>query len=164
MTAKTYQIIKRIKKQIGQQKIVLEIGSLNINGSIKDIFNDAESYIGIDKEKGNNVDIVMNAHQLKFKNNKFDCVLALGIFEHDDKWWESLKEIRRVLKKNGWFILQVPSIHVHIHNQPDYWRFTPDGVKSIMKKFKDVTIKKYYRNVDNYPQMIRIIAYGRRNS
>ena len=163
MTPKTKEIVRRIKKRIERQRSVLDIGSLDINGSVKDIFEDAERYVGVDIVSGSNVDMVMNAHKLKFDKESFDCVLALGLFEHDNAWWKSLEEIKRVLKHKGWFILQVPTI-VDSHNPPDYWRFTKQGVKEIMKDFKNVKIIKYYRNIYDfkYLRFVRYVAYGQK--
>lgn len=47
---------------------------------------------------------------IPFKNNEFDVVLALDVLEHfkEVKCIQGLKEINRVLKSNGKFILSIP--------------------------------------------------------
>lgn len=50
-----------------------------------------------------------DAHNLKFKNDSFDAVFALEVLEHVFEPVVVLKEIYRVLKKNGYAIFLVPS-------------------------------------------------------
>ena len=53
--------------------------------------------------------MVGDAHQLKFKSNSFDTVVALEVLEHVHRPLEVLKEIKRVMKKGGYGIILVPS-------------------------------------------------------
>jgi ubiquinone/menaquinone biosynthesis C-methylase UbiE len=48
---------------------------------------------------------------LSFKDNHFDAITMLAVFEHieHDKLKDVLREIRRVLKKNGVFIITTPA-------------------------------------------------------
>lgn len=52
---------------------------------------------------------VGNAHKLKFPAKQFDAVFAFEIMEHVPDPTQVLKEIKRVLKKNGYIIILVPS-------------------------------------------------------
>jgi ubiquinone/menaquinone biosynthesis C-methylase UbiE len=52
---------------------------------------------------------VGDAHKLDFKANTFDAVFALEVMEHVFHPQEVFKEIKRVLKKNGYVIILVPS-------------------------------------------------------
>ena len=56
-------------------------------------------------------DITMDIHNMPFKNNTFDVVLCNHVLEHVKDDILALKEIRRVLKKGGYSILQVPFYH-----------------------------------------------------
>lgn len=48
------------------------------------------------------------AEKLHFKNNSLDAVFIKGALHHFQDPEQSLKEIQRVLKKNGWLILLEP--------------------------------------------------------
>src|SRR5258708_25869234 len=50
-----------------------------------------------------------DAHKLDFKANSFDAVFALEVMEHVFEPQIVFKEIKRVLKKNGYVIILFPS-------------------------------------------------------
>ncbi|HEY9619547.1 MAG TPA: class I SAM-dependent methyltransferase [Crinalium sp.] len=50
------------------------------------------------------------AHELPFEDESFDVVTMLAVLEHIEHEKSILKEVRRVLKKDGHLILTVPSI------------------------------------------------------
>jgi len=119
---------------------VLEVGSLDINGSAKEVYSQADSYIGIDMRDGKGVDIKLNSHNLlkKFKTKSFDVVIWIATLEHDNKFWLSLEAINKVLKKDGYLVFCAPAFEFPIHDYPgDYWRVSKQAVKEvIMEKYK----------------------------
>jgi len=52
---------------------------------------------------------VGNAHKLKFSAMQFDAVFAFEVMEHVSDPVAVLKEMKRVLKKNGYIMILVPS-------------------------------------------------------
>ena len=54
-----------INNEFNKDVNILEIGSLDINGNIRNLFNFSRNYIGIDLEKGPNVDIIMNGSNIQ---------------------------------------------------------------------------------------------------
>ena len=120
---------------------VLEIGSLDVNGEVREFFPDANEYIGIDMQKGAGVDIVINAHDIKkrFGENSFDTVVCLEMLEHDNAFWLTLRNIKWVLKKGGFFICSTPTINFPFHPYPkDYWRFTKEAYSDVIFKGYDL--------------------------
>jgi SAM-dependent methyltransferase len=62
-------------------------------------------------------------------------VIALDTLEHVERPWEAMAEIQRVLKPGGIAIL-TSVMRFPIHGYPnDYWRFTPEGLRSLFKVF-----------------------------
>ena len=53
---------------------ILEIGSYEVNASIRDIFK-GSNYFGIDLLKGPGVDLVMNGQDIQKLNKKFDVII-----------------------------------------------------------------------------------------
>ena len=78
---------------------VLEIGSCNVNGTARDYFENCE-YVGVDRESGQDVDIVSDARETKF-DRQFDTLLILSVFEHDLDWRDTLKHNLQWLKADG---------------------------------------------------------------
>ena len=61
---------------------VIDVGSLDINGNNKYLFEDCD-YIGLDIIEGKNVDVVSVAHEYDGENESFDVVLSTNAMEHD---------------------------------------------------------------------------------
>lgn len=109
----------------------LDVGSLNVNGCVRDLFDD---YTGLDMRAGPNVDVVANAHQIPFPDATFANVLCLETLEHDDAFWLTVKEMARVLAPGGTLAVTVPGIGFPKHNHPaDYWRFTPEALALLLR-------------------------------
>ena len=56
-------------------------------------------------------DIKMDIHNMPFDNNYFDFILCNHVLEHVENDIKALSEIKRVLKKGGRAIVQVPFYH-----------------------------------------------------
>lgn len=61
--------------------------------------------------KQKNIETILrgDAHNLPFKSDSFDIVVALDVFEHLEDDIASMKEIERVLKSEGKLIFNVPA-------------------------------------------------------
>jgi SAM-dependent methyltransferase len=95
--------IKELYPEFFINKKVLDVGSLDINGSNKDFFTDCE-YIGVDLGEGPNVDLVCSGHELKFEDEYFDTIISTETFEHDMHYVETIQNIIRMLKSGGMFL------------------------------------------------------------
>ena len=119
-----------LKSYVNDRKnlLVVDVGSADINGSLKDYLDNSNNYIGVDLEKNKNVDIVLDdPYSLPFDNNSIDVVLCSSVFEHSEFFWLIFLEVMRTLKPNGIFYLNAPS-HGEYHAFPnDSWRFYPDS-------------------------------------
>jgi SAM-dependent methyltransferase len=124
-----------LKKIEGKQAKILDVGSMDVNGTLKPIFkNRGWQYTGIDISAGKNVDIVLSNHyKYPFPDNTFDAAVSSSCFEHDEMFWLTFKEVVRVIKDGGYFFLCAP-YKDGIHRVPvDCWRFLPDGYKALCK-------------------------------
>ena len=79
---------------------VLDCGSLDVNGSLKDLFTNSE-YTGVDIAAGKNVDIVSFIKDLDLEDESFDTVISGEMLEHDETWKDSLKKMYDLTKKGG---------------------------------------------------------------
>lgn len=117
-----------------QEFSILDVGSLSVNGSYREIFNKKNwKYTGVDIVKGENVDIVLKNPfnwSKELKSDSFDIVVSGQTFEHIERPWEVIKEIHRVMKPGGICCIIAPSVGDY-HEPPDCWRFYSDGLKAL---------------------------------
>lgn len=82
---------------------VVELGSLDINGSVRPLFGDAR-YVGVDRVAGPGVDVVEDA--LRWTPDElFDCVVCCEVLEHLEDWRGLLAAAESVLAPEGVLIV-----------------------------------------------------------
>jgi SAM-dependent methyltransferase len=139
------QNIKNFAKIISETLPVMEplyeFGSLQIEQQIgfsdlRPLFPQKE-YIGCDMRQGPGVDKILNLHDIELPEESAGFVLCFDTLEHVEYPHKALKEIHRILKPDG--IAVIGSImDFPIHDYPyDYWRFTPEAFKSLLKPFSN---------------------------
>lgn len=100
------EFCKSVKQQLPTffaQRLVLDIGSLDINGNNQYLFDDCQ-YIGVDLAAGRNVDLISAGHQLGLPDASVDVIISTECFEHDQFYALTLKNIVRMLKPGGLFV------------------------------------------------------------
>lgn len=114
---------------------------------------------GIFKKFFNNYTITnypeVDAHNLPYEDNTYDCVIFNQVLEHVKKPWICVNEAYRVLKKGGIIILVSPFIY-QFHSYPnDYWRFTEEGLSILVEKFQKILLKGRSGNVKLLEHMLK---------
>ncbi|RXR02794.1 class I SAM-dependent methyltransferase [Pseudoxanthomonas composti] len=112
---------------------VVEIGSRNFNGSLREVAPAQFEYIGLDFATGDGVDIVLDSpYSLPFEDGSVDMVVTSSCLEHSEMFWLVFLEVMRILKPDGLFYLNAPS-NGDFHRYPvDCWRFYPDSGKALI--------------------------------
>ncbi len=119
------------------QGLILDIGG-NIGSFDKKTMKrlNAQKYFRIDIDAEAKPDIVGDAHKLPLKNGSVDMIMCKSVLEHLREPWSAVKDMHRVLKKNGKLYFFVPFMN-RIHAAPnDYYRFTKDGVIYLLRDFE----------------------------
>jgi SAM-dependent methyltransferase len=107
---------------------VLEVGSQDVNGSLRDLCPQNMTYLGTDFVEGRGVDIVLDdPYHLPFADGSQDIVVCSSCFEHSQLFWLLFLEILRILKPGGLFYLNAPSNGLFHRYPVDCWRFYPDS-------------------------------------
>jgi SAM-dependent methyltransferase len=98
-------------------------------------------YINFDIEHFGNGEpsLVGDAHWLPFKNNVVDLVVSKDTLEHFAEPWIVVKEVHRVLKMDGQFIIWVPFMHPFHGN--DFYRYSPLGIEHLLRDFELVAFE-----------------------
>ena len=141
MNEKVLGFIKSVPVEDGNK--VLEIGSMNVNGSPRQVINSKATYIGVDFRGGDGVDLVMNAEEVdqKWPAGYFDVVLCCETLEHCEKWREVMSAGWAVLRQGGYFCLTTPTIEKGRHNYPnDYWRWTMEDYSKMFAEQETIRI------------------------
>lgn len=109
---------------------VLEIGSYNVNGSVREQFGEAETYVGVDIRPGPGVDHVIERYE---SLGPFDVVICCEVLEHEPEPAALMDQIEGALKEGGMFIITTRGIGYGLHDAPeDYWRFTQYGLEHLI--------------------------------
>ena len=98
---------KNIKKNIylSDKKKILELGSGG--GNIKKVIKEC---ITSDQFKNKNIDRIENIYKINFKKNSISNIILIDVFHHLQFPSLALKEIHKVLIKNGRIIMVEPAM------------------------------------------------------
>lgn len=125
-------------------KRVIEVGSYNMNGSLRPVVSAWEpaEYIGVDMIPGPGVDIVCDADDVlrKFGKERFDIVISTETIEHVRHWRTVISNLKNLCVPGGVILATtcMPGHYYHPHPD-DFWRYTPEDFKEI---FGDCRIEK----------------------
>ena len=126
----TREIVKHSLKYIFGKTLDLGAGSSKYRNIIE---KRTSEYVTFDMIKKEGIDVVGDILNLSFKDESFDTVISTQVLEHVEKPWIMVKEIQRILRKDGICILTAPFL-VPYHADPcDYFRYTKKGIESLFK-------------------------------
>jgi SAM-dependent methyltransferase len=118
---------------------ILEIGSYDVNGSIRKVFGPAGDYIGVDLTEGPGVDLVGFGHELQHPDGSFDLVLSGECFEHDPHWRDTFVNMVRLTRPGGLVAFTCAS-----HGRPEHGTRRSDVTDSPGTQAEGMD---YYRNL-----------------
>lgn len=97
-------------------------------------------YVGVDLISNKYVNCIASAENLPFSSESFDVVISTQMLEHVKDPTKVLKEIYRVLKKEGTVFLSTHGIWEKHGSPNDYWRWTDDGLKILFNDFRSIEV------------------------
>lgn len=134
----TERVVNIFLNEMHKTNTILDVGAKN--HSQRNLLDNSQ-YITCDIDSSLNVDVVCDIHNLPFSDNKFDLIICIEVLEHVEKPATAINELHRVLKENAIVVLSTRFIFP-LHPDPkDYYRFTPDSLKQLFYKFKNIEIK-----------------------
>lgn len=127
---------------------VLEVGSLDINGSVRELFTQCE-YTGVDLQPGAGVDLACPAHLLALPTAHFDTVISAECFEHNPYWRETFANMLRMCRPGGMVLISCASTgrkeHGTTRTNPDASPFT---VAARWDYYRNLSARRLARAVD----------------
>ncbi len=123
---------------------IYEFGSFQVAGQ-EDLANlrpffQGMKYVGTDLREGPGVDVILNVHDIDLPSESVGTILCLDTLEHVEYPRKAIDELTRILKPGGMLVIS-SSMDFPIHDFPyDFWRFTPDGFKSLLKPYSETFV------------------------
>jgi len=120
----------------GKDLHILDIGSMNINGSYRELMTDPNwQYTGLDMSSGPGVDRVLPSPYdwSALRSAGYDVVISGQAFEHIEYPWVTILEVNRVLKPGGIVCLIAPSGGYEHRYPVDCWRYYSDGMAALAR-------------------------------
>ena len=158
------QLVKIFADTFPVEEPIYEFGALQLPGfegfaDLRSFFK-GKSYVGYNMHEGRGVDKVLNLHEIAVPDESVGTILTCDTLEHVEFPQKALSEIHRILKPGGMVFLSTV-LDFRIHDSPaDYWRFTPDGLRSLFKPFSYVFLGSAGR--ESFPHTV--IAIGIKGS
>jgi SAM-dependent methyltransferase len=123
---------------------VLEIGSLDINGSVRQFFQ-ADEYIGLDVGPGPGVDVVCEGQKYDAPDGSFDVVISAECLEHNPYWIETMDNMFRLVRPGGLVIMTCAA-----PGRPEH------GTKRTSPQDAPLIEWDYYRNISGSDILAKI--------
>ena len=136
--------VRAVSESIPILEPIYEFGSFQVDGQeaiadLRPLFP-GKKYIGCDMRSGKGVDLLLNLHDIDLPDSTAGTVLALDTLEHVEFCRRAMSEVYRILKPGGVAIIS-SVMYFPIHEYPsDYWRFTPEGFRSLLNQFSYSTV------------------------
>jgi SAM-dependent methyltransferase len=107
-------------------KRVLEVGSMDVNGSVRPLFYGV--YMGIDKEPGPGVDYVQDIEEHIYPPD-FEVIVCTEMLEHTLRPWRALRHMAYSLQPGGVLLLTCRGFDAErgafpFHQLEDHWRMS----------------------------------------
>ena len=131
--------VKQFLPSYFQNIKILEIGSLNLNGTARDFYNECD-YWGIDVGAGKDVDEICFGENYGSPANHFDAVISIEAMEHNLGWQKTWINMIRVLKTNGLMIMTCATSGRKQHGTLEFQPYDSPLTTNIGKN--------YYRNLN----------------
>lgn len=104
------------------------------------------------KEMGANV-VMGDAYNLEYNDNTFDNVLMSDVIEHLEKPDIAVKEVKRVLRPNGYYYIVTPPAKMGgLHDKYHYKEYTPKELVEYIESWGFILINNI-EIIDKYVRM-----------
>lgn len=138
------QFIDDVPDGVFRDKTILEVGSLDINGSAKPIVmsHNPASYLGTDFMDGPRVDQVVDCEDLvkTFGENSFDTIVCCEMLEHAEHWRNCINNMKQVAKE--FIVITTRGPGFGLHDYPsDYWRYTVEDMEKIFADWRVIWVE-----------------------
>ena len=140
-------------EQLPEGARVLDIGSLDVNGTYRALIEPRWEYIGVDVAPGRNVDYVMSSEfDTGLPESSADAVISGQCLEHCRNPFQLMAEVAKLAKPGAPILIVAPCAGWTQHRYPiDCWRFYPDGMRALFEQSGIECVENPYINIGRSP-------------
>jgi len=142
------QLTKALFPEMFEKRKILEIGSLDVGGTVRGFFSQCD-YTGLDIDEGPGVDLVCEGQKYAAPDESFDVVISCEVMEHNPYWPDTIRNMIRLLNYGGLMIMSCATVgrpeHGTTRSSPGSSPFTVDRGWNYYRNLTGRTIRK---NVD----------------
>lgn len=116
----------------GGGRRILEVGSANVNGSLRPLCPEGSEWVGVDRQPGPGVDVVVRSEELPaWLAGHFHLVLSSSCVEHDPCFWVTFLSMLDMLVPSGLLYINAPAKGPYHAHPVDCWRLFPDSGRAL---------------------------------
>jgi SAM-dependent methyltransferase len=120
-------------------------------------FFPGKKFVGTDMREGPGVDVVLDLHDIDLPDETAGTVLLLDTLEHVEYPRKALDEVHRILQPEG-IVIMSSVMDFPIHAYPsDYWRYTPEAFRSLLKPFASCFVESLGRR--DFPHTLVAVGF-----
>jgi hypothetical protein len=139
-----YSVVKDLVTRLRLPEPIVEFGALQVEpdqpGDLRPLFA-GQDFLGTDMRDGPGVDRVEDLRALRFADGEIGTALCLDTLEHCEDPIAAGRELSRVVSPDGGTVIVSSVMLMPIHGYPsDYWRFTPEGLRVVLKGLDHVDV------------------------
>jgi hypothetical protein len=153
MHESTYELMRAFRDMYlsDGHRTVLDVGSLDVNGSYRDLFPaPAWEYVGIDIKAGRNVDHVVQPYDWSaaVSPGEFDVVISGQCAEHVPDIYAWARQVGLAVRAGGMVCVIAPWKWKQHRYPVDCWRLMPDGMRFLLGEVAGLAVIEATINPD----------------
>ncbi len=176
VSEKNYLHIASLLKTQKPIRILILGGSVDGVGikHLKEILDESDLIVETDVSYGPNTTVICDAHEIPFKNESFDLIIAQAVLEHVLDPFLCVREMQRVLKDSGLIYAETPFMQQVHGGKYDFLRFTHLGHRRMFRNFREIqsgvvagagsslvwSLKYFLTSFATSKKIDRILSYG----
>ena len=137
-----FQNLKHFFPHFFNRTKVLEIGALNVNGTVRIFFENCD-YTGIDIGPGPCVDVICKGEDFTSPSGTYDVVISTEVFEHTAKWDLIFLNMLRMVKSDGMVIFSCAALGRSQHGTRLSDSFAAPHVAETTDYYKNLTAQNF---------------------
>jgi SAM-dependent methyltransferase/uncharacterized protein YbaR (Trm112 family) len=136
--SENYSKLVKFLRENSKNPRVLVLGGSIFGKGMEALFNSPAELVETDVSFGPRTMAIVDAHDIPFADNTFNCVIAQAMLEHVADSYICVKEMYRVLKPGGIVYAEAAFMQQVHGGKFDFTRFTHLGHRRLFSQFQEI--------------------------